>query len=52
MTDEKYILPPLELNLRCMDGTIITVISTPMPIVFQEQGRHFDGPLRYYGAQT
>jgi diguanylate cyclase (GGDEF)-like protein/PAS domain S-box-containing protein len=37
MTEEKRILPPLELNIRCMDGTIITVVSTPMPIIFQEQ---------------
>ena len=37
MTEEKCVLPPLELNLRCMDGTFITVVSTPMPIIFQEQ---------------
>jgi diguanylate cyclase (GGDEF)-like protein/PAS domain S-box-containing protein len=37
MTEEKHILPPLEMNLRCMDGTVITVVSTPIPIVFQEQ---------------
>jgi diguanylate cyclase (GGDEF)-like protein/PAS domain S-box-containing protein len=37
MTEQKLILPPLELILRCLDGTFITVVSTPMPIVFQEQ---------------
>jgi diguanylate cyclase (GGDEF)-like protein/PAS domain S-box-containing protein len=37
MTEENRILPPLELNLRCMDGTVVTVVSTSMPIVFQEQ---------------
>jgi diguanylate cyclase (GGDEF)-like protein/PAS domain S-box-containing protein len=37
MTKEKSILPPIELNLRCMDGTFITVVSTPIPIIFQEQ---------------
>jgi diguanylate cyclase (GGDEF)-like protein/PAS domain S-box-containing protein len=37
MTEEKHILPPLEMNLRCMDGTFVTVVSTPMPIVFQDQ---------------
>jgi PAS domain S-box-containing protein len=37
MTKEKSILPPLELNLRCMDGSFMTVVSTPMPIIFQEQ---------------
>ena len=37
MTEEKYILPPLEMNLRCMDRTFVTVVSTPMPIVFQDQ---------------
>ena len=37
MTEEKHILPPLEMNLRCMDGISITVVSTPMPIVFREQ---------------
>jgi hypothetical protein len=37
MTEEKRILRPLELNLRRMDGTFITVVSTPMPIIFQEQ---------------
>jgi PAS domain S-box-containing protein len=37
VTKEKGILPPLELNLRCMDGSSITVVSTSMPIIFQEQ---------------
>ncbi len=37
ITEEKHVLPPMEMNLRCMDGTFITVVSTPMPIVFQEQ---------------
>jgi diguanylate cyclase (GGDEF)-like protein/PAS domain S-box-containing protein len=37
MTEEKCVLPPLEQNLRCMDGTFITVVSTPMPFIFQEQ---------------
>jgi diguanylate cyclase (GGDEF)-like protein/PAS domain S-box-containing protein len=37
MTEEKSVLPPMDLNLRCMDGTIITAISTRMPIVFQER---------------
>ena len=37
MTEENRIVPPMELNLRCMDGTIITAVSTPMPVIFQEQ---------------
>jgi diguanylate cyclase (GGDEF)-like protein/PAS domain S-box-containing protein len=37
MTDEKCVLPPLEQNLRCMDGTFITVVSTSMPFIFQGQ---------------
>ena len=37
MTEEKRVLSPLEMNIRCMDGTVITVVSTPMPIVFQGQ---------------
>ncbi|MDQ5986526.1 MAG: hypothetical protein CSYNP_02256 [Syntrophus sp. SKADARSKE-3] len=37
MIEEKRTLPPLELNLRCMDGTFITVVSIPMPVIFQEQ---------------
>jgi diguanylate cyclase (GGDEF)-like protein/PAS domain S-box-containing protein len=37
ITEEKRVLPPLEMNIRCMDGTVITVVSTPMPIVFQGQ---------------
>jgi diguanylate cyclase (GGDEF)-like protein/PAS domain S-box-containing protein len=37
MTEEKCTLLPMDMNLRLMDGTIITVVSTPMPIVFQEQ---------------
>ncbi len=37
MTEENCILPPLEQNLRCMDGTFITVVSTPMPFIFQGQ---------------
>jgi PAS domain S-box-containing protein len=37
MTEERCTLPPLELNIRCMDGTVITVVSTPIPIIFQEQ---------------
>ena len=45
ITEEKRILPPLEMNLRCMDGTFITVVSTPMPIFFEGQASHFDGLL-------
>jgi PAS domain S-box-containing protein len=37
MTEEKHTLPPLELNIRCKDGTVITVVLTPIPIIFQEQ---------------
>ena len=37
MTEEKCVLPPLEQNLRCMDGTFITVVSTSMPFNFQGQ---------------
>ncbi len=37
MIEEKRIVRPLELNLRCMNGTFITVVSTPMPIIFQGQ---------------
>ncbi len=37
MTEEKLTLPPLELDIRCMDGTVITVVSTPMSIIFQDQ---------------
>lgn len=35
MSDTQRALPPIELKLRCMDGTFITVLSTPMPIIFQ-----------------
>ena len=37
MIRENRPLPPLELNLRCMDGSVITVVSSPMPIVFGGQ---------------
>jgi phosphate/phosphite/phosphonate ABC transporter binding protein len=37
MIEEKRPLPPLELNLRRMDGAVITVVFTPMPIVFRGQ---------------
>jgi diguanylate cyclase (GGDEF)-like protein/PAS domain S-box-containing protein len=37
ITEEKRVLPPLEMNIRCKDGTVITVVSTPMPIFFQGQ---------------
>lgn len=37
MSETKQILPSIELNLRCVDGTVITVVSTPMPITFQGQ---------------
>lgn len=37
MTEEKRIIPPLEMNVRCTDGTSVTVVTTPIPIVFQEQ---------------
>ena len=37
LTEEKRTLPPLELNIRCMDGTFITVVSTPMPVIFQDK---------------
>jgi PAS domain S-box-containing protein len=37
MIQEKSILPPLEINLQCMDGSFITVVSTSMPIIFQKQ---------------
>ena len=37
IAEEKRTLPPLELNLRCMDGIFITVVSTPMPILFGGQ---------------
>lgn len=37
MAREKPLLSPLELNLRCVDGSVITVVSTPMPMTFQEQ---------------
>ena len=36
MIEEKRIVQPLELNLRCLDGTFITVVSTPIPIIFQD----------------
>lgn len=37
MKRSKQALPPLELNLRCLNGTIITVVSSPMPIDYQGQ---------------
>lgn len=37
MTEEKRTFPPIELNLRCMDGSFITVVSTSIPIIFQDQ---------------
>jgi PAS domain S-box-containing protein len=37
MIEEKRPLPPLELNLRRMDGEVITVVSAPIPIVFRGQ---------------
>ncbi|MDQ5985914.1 MAG: hypothetical protein CSYNP_01631 [Syntrophus sp. SKADARSKE-3] len=37
MIEEERILPPIELNLQCGDGTFITVVSTPVPIIFQGQ---------------
>jgi PAS domain S-box-containing protein len=37
MTEQKRSVRPLELTLRCTDGTFITVVSTPISIVFQEQ---------------
>jgi diguanylate cyclase (GGDEF)-like protein/PAS domain S-box-containing protein len=37
MSEENHPLPPIELNLRRLDGTAITVVSSPMPIIFQEQ---------------
>ena len=35
MSDTKKALPPIEMKLRCMDGTFVTVLSTPIPIIFQ-----------------
>ena len=37
MSETQRTLPPIELKLRCMDGTFVTVLSTPMPIIFQGQ---------------
>ena len=37
MIEEQRILPPLEIKLRCLDGIVITVVSTSIPIIFQEQ---------------
>ena len=37
MTEENHDLPPLEMNLRCRDGSVITVVSTSMPMIFKEQ---------------
>jgi len=37
MIRENRPLPPLELNLRCLDGSVITVVSSPMPMVFRGQ---------------
>jgi len=37
MADGECAPQPLELNLRCMDGTSVTVVSTPISIVFQKQ---------------
>jgi PAS domain S-box-containing protein len=37
MTEEKRTVHPLELNLRRMDGSFVTVVSTPIPIIFKEQ---------------
>ncbi|MBN2439160.1 MAG: GGDEF domain-containing protein [Deltaproteobacteria bacterium] len=37
MADGEHTLQPLELNLRCMDGTSVTVVSTPISIIFQKQ---------------
>ena len=37
MAENKFIRRPLELNLRCRDGSFVTVVSTAIPIVFQDQ---------------
>jgi PAS domain S-box-containing protein len=37
MADEKTSLPPLEVNIKRMDGVGITVVSTPMLITFEGQ---------------
>ena len=37
MTEESTSFLLWNMNLRCMDGTFVTVVSTPMPIVFQKQ---------------
>ena len=37
MEDSLRAVPSLELNLRCMDGSFITVVSTAIPIIFQGQ---------------
>jgi len=37
MTEENHALPPPEMNLRCRDRSVITVVSTSMPMIFKEQ---------------
>jgi len=37
LTEENRPVPPLELTLRCLDGTFVTVVSSPMPMVYKEQ---------------
>jgi len=37
LTEEHRPIPPLEVTLRCLDGTFVTVVSSPMPMVYKEQ---------------
>jgi len=37
LTEENRPVPPLEVTLRCLDGTFVTVVSSPMPMVYKEQ---------------
>jgi len=37
MNDEDTSFPPLEVNIRRRAGMVITVISTPMPVIFGGQ---------------
>lgn len=37
MEQEKINVPPLELNMSCLDGSTVTVVSSPIPFVFRSQ---------------
>jgi len=37
MVAENRPVPSLEFNLRCLDGTHVTVVSTPMPMIYNEK---------------